>query len=200
MGDYSAHVLDRGRQEIGQHREHTSGLVLEATRLSGSVGFLAGKAFLVYISNVYDNLPTDEVASIRGRNYLVEVCSYLPTADADAIAARFGLPHDQLPALATRLLRIGPELLSESLAGQFADTGQAVLFRQATWEALRLAERYVLLEGLDTYQLTPSVTGEALSPLLSAEGGVRKDRSNRALSRVRHPPPPPLPFRPRVTP
>jgi hypothetical protein len=181
MGDYSAHVLDRARQEIGQHREHTSGLVLEATRLSGSVGFLAGKAFLVYISNVYDNLPTDEVASIRGRNYLVEVRSYLPAADADAIAARFGA-GDQLPSLITRLLRIGPELLSESLPGQFPDTGQAVLFWQATWQALRLAERYVLLEGLDTYQLTPAVTGEVLRPLLSAEGDVRMHVSNGALA------------------
>ena len=182
MGDYSAHVLDRARQEIGQHREHTSGLVLEATRLSGSVGFLTGKAFLVYISNVYDNLPTDEVASIRGRNYLVEVRSYLPAADADAIAARFGLPRDQLSSLAARLVRIGPELLSESLPGQFADTGQAVLFWQATWQALRLAERYVLLEGLDTYQLTPSMTGEVLRPLLSAEGDVRMHVSNGALA------------------
>jgi len=181
MGDYSAHVLDRARQEIGQHREHTSGLVLEATRLSGSLGFLAGKAFLVYISNVYDNLPTDEVASIRGRNYLVEVRSYLPAADADAIAARFGA-GDQLPSLITRLLRIGPELLSESLPGQFPDTGQAVLFWQAAWQALRLAERYTLLEGLDTYQLTPAVTGEVLGPLLSAVGDVRMHVSNGALA------------------
>src|SRR5260221_12291141 len=80
MGDYSAHVLDRARQEIGQHREHTSGLVLEATRLSGSVGFLAGKAFLVYISNVYDNLPTDEAASIRARTYPAGVRPSPPTA------------------------------------------------------------------------------------------------------------------------
>jgi len=182
MGDYSPRVLERARQEIGRHREHTSGLVLEATRLSGSVGFLAGKAFLVYISNVYDNLPTDEVAAIRGRNYLVEVRSYLPAAAADAIVARFGLPRDQLPALAARLVRIGPELLSESLPGQFPDTGQAVLFWQATWEALRLAERYVLLEGLDTYQLTPTVTGEVLRPLLSAEGDVRMHVSNGSLA------------------
>src|SRR5260221_5599224 len=98
MGDYSAHVLDRARQEIGQHREHTSGLVLEATRLSGSVGFLAGKAFLDYISNEYDNLPTDEGASIRGRNYLVEGRSYHPAADAEATAPRFGVPPAQLPA------------------------------------------------------------------------------------------------------
>src|SRR6185437_1739220 len=46
MGDYSAHVLDRARQEVAHHGNHVSGLVLEATRLTGSVGFLAGKAFL----------------------------------------------------------------------------------------------------------------------------------------------------------
>ena len=56
IGDYSAHVLDRARQEVAHYGDHVSGLVLEATRLSGSVGFLAGKVFLVYISNVYDNL------------------------------------------------------------------------------------------------------------------------------------------------
>jgi hypothetical protein len=182
MGDYSPHVLDRARQEVGQHSERISGLVLEATRLSGSVGFLAGKAFLVYISNVYDNLPTDEVASIGGRNYLVQVRSYLPAAEADAIAARFGLPRADLAVLTGRLLRIGPELLSESQQERFADTGQAVLFWQALWQALRQAERYVLLEGLDTYQLTPAVTGEILRPLLSAEGDVRMHVSNGTLA------------------
>ncbi|HEX4830365.1 MAG TPA: hypothetical protein VH478_04650 [Trebonia sp.] len=182
MGDYSAHVLDRARQEIGQHAEHTSGLVLEATRLSGSVGFLAGKAFLVYISNVYDNLPTDEVASISGRNYLVQVRSYLPADAAGAIAGRFGMDPGQLPALTGRLLRIGPELLAESVPEWFGDTGAAVQFWQAVWESLRQAERYLLLEGLDTYQVTPSVTGEILRPLLSAEGDVRMQVSNGTLA------------------
>jgi hypothetical protein len=182
MGDFSAHVLERARQEIGQHREHTSGLVLDATRLSGSVGFLAGKTFLVYISNVYDNLPADEVASIGGRSYLVQVRSYLPAQDAIAIEQRFGVAREQLPALTGRLLRIGPELLSESVPERFRDTGQAVLFWQAIWDALRQAERYLLLEGLDTYRLTPSVTGEILRPLLSAEGDVRMHVSNGTLA------------------
>src|SRR5580704_326983 len=73
MGDYSAHVLDRAREAVAHHGDHVSGLVLEATRLSGSVGFLSGKTFLVYISNVYDNLPSDEMAVILGRFYLVQV-------------------------------------------------------------------------------------------------------------------------------
>jgi len=182
MGDYSAHVLDRARQEVAHHGDHVSGLVLEATRLSGSVGFLAGKAFLVYISNVYDNLPSDEVAVIRGRTYLVQTRSYLAGPAADAIAARFELKRTEIAQLTERLLRIGPELLAESQPDKFPDTGQAVLFWQAVWESLRQAERYVPLEGLDTYRITPAVTGEILRPLLAAEGEVRMHVSNGALS------------------
>jgi hypothetical protein len=182
MGDYSAHVLDRARHEVAHHGDHVSGLVLEATRLSGSVGFLAGKAFLVYISNVYDNLPSDEIATILGRMYLVQTRSYLPGATADGIASRFGLKRAELAQLTGRLLRIGPELLAESQPDKFPDTGQSVLFWQAVWDALRQAERYVPLEGLDTYRITPSVTGEILRPLLAAEGEVRMHVSNGALS------------------
>jgi hypothetical protein len=182
MGDYSSHVLERARAEVRGHGDRVSGLVLEATRLSGSVGFLAGKAFGVYISNVYDNLPTDEVAAIRGRVYLVQARSFLPGPAADEIAARFGLRRAELPQLTERLLRIGPELLAESLPDRFCDTGQAVLFWQAVWDALRQAERYVPLEGLDTYPITPALTGEILRPLLIAEGDLRMHVSNGALS------------------
>ena len=182
MGDYSAHVLDRARQAVAHHGDHVSGLVLEATRLTGSVGFLAGKAFLVYMSNVYDNLPSDEVATIGGRVYLVQVRSFLPGQAADEIAARFGLRRANLAQLTERLVRIGPELLAESVPDQFGDTGQAVLFWQAVWAALRQAERYVPLEGLDTYRITPAVGGEILRPLLSAAGDIRMHVSNGALS------------------
>ena len=48
--------------------------------------------------------------------------------------------------------------------------------------ALRQAERYVPFEGLDTYQITPALTGEILRALLAAEGDVRMHVSNGALS------------------
>src|SRR6516164_2649804 len=182
IGDFSAHVLDRARQAVAHHGDHVSGLVLEATRLSGSIGFLAGKAFLVYISNVYDNLPSDEVSVIRGRVCLVQVRSFVTSEAADAIAGQFGLTRAEVASLTERLLRIGPELLSESLPEKFADTGQAVHFWQAVWAAVRQAERYVPLEGLDTYQVTPSLTGEIPRPLLAAAGDVRMHVSNGALS------------------
>jgi hypothetical protein len=182
MGDYSPHVLERARKAVAHHGERVSALVVEATRPTITLGFLAAKAFLVYISNVYDNLPTDEVACIHGRTYQVQTQAYLTDDDADLIAGRFGISRAGLVPLIDRLLRIGPELLSESAPGQFADPGQAVSFWRAVWEALRLAERYVPLEGLDSYLVSPSLTGEILRPLIEAEGEVRMHVSNGALS------------------
>jgi hypothetical protein len=182
MGDYSPHVLDRARHAVAHHSERISALVVEATRPAITLGFLAGKAFLVYISNVYDNLPTDEVARIGGRTYLVETQAFLADADADVIADRFSTQKDRLAPLIDRLLRIGPELLSESAPEHFADPGQATSFWQAVWEALRLRERYAPLEGLDRYQVMPSLTGEILRSLIEAAGDVRMHVSNGALS------------------
>jgi hypothetical protein len=181
MGDYSPHVLERARQEVAHHGQRVSALVVEATRPSVTLGFLSGKAFLVYISNVYDNLPTDEVAAIGGRNYLVETQGYLSEDDAAAIAGQFSLSRQELVPLIDRLLRIGPELLSESAPSHFASPVEAVSFWREVWAALRLRERYVPLQGLDSYQLCPGLTGETLRPLLEAEGDVRMAVSNGAL-------------------
>jgi len=181
MGDYSPHVLERAHQAVAHHGEKVSALVVEATRPAVTLGFLAAKAFLVYISNVYDNLPTDELASIHGRTYQVQTQAFLTEEDAEEIAGRFGTSRDGLVPLIDRLLRIGPELLSESSPAQFAGPGQAVAFWQAVWAALRLRERYVPLEGLDSYQVGPSLTGEILRPLIEGQGDVRMHVSNGAL-------------------
>ncbi len=182
MGDYSAHVLDRARHTVRAHGSRVSALVLDATRPQHTLGFLAGQAFLVYISNVYDNLPADEVASIQGRPYLVEVRAYLPDDDAAAIAGRLGLPPGELGTLVQRLLRLGPELLAEAAPGTLPSAGDAVALWRDTWAALRLAERYLPLDGLDAYQVTPSLSGEILRPLLGSTGDIRMHVSNGALA------------------
>src|SRR5207237_10488992 len=102
MGDYSPHVLERARQAVAHHAERVSALVVEATRPSVTLGFLAGKAFLVYISNVYDNLPTDELACIHGRTYQVETQAFLTEEDADLIAGQLGASRAELVPLIDR--------------------------------------------------------------------------------------------------
>ncbi|HEV3288642.1 MAG TPA: hypothetical protein VG123_06590, partial [Streptosporangiaceae bacterium] len=154
----------------------------DATRPQQTLGFLRGKAFCVYISNVYDNLPTDDVASIRGHPYLVEVRACLRRADAARIARRYHTRPGELAALIHRLLRLGPDLLAEAAPTRFPATRDAVAFWQETWSALRLQERYVPLDGLDAYQVTPAITGEILRPLLESCGDARMHVSNGALA------------------
>src|SRR5580693_3711100 len=115
MGDYSPHVLERARQAVAHHAERISALVVDATRPSITLGFLAGKAFLVYISNVYDNLPTDELACIHGRTYQVQTQAFLTDDDADLIAGQFGLDRPAISKLIDRLLRIGPDFSASQL-------------------------------------------------------------------------------------
>jgi hypothetical protein len=182
MGDYSPHVLERAMKTVAHHGDHVNALVVDATRPATSLGFLRGKVFLAYISNVYDNLPCDELARIGGRNYQVEVRAYLSAAEAARIAETFSIPPGQLPDVVRKLLKLGPELLSEALSQHFASVDAAVTFWREVWAALRLQERYVPLEGLDLYQVSPDMTGEVLRSQLESYGDIRVHVNNGALS------------------
>lgn len=182
MCDYSAHVLDLARETVAEHTARVSSFALEATRPCTSLGFLRQKASLVYISNVYDNLPSDEVAQLGGRTYSVQIRAYLPGEDAAELASSASASVAELPGLVHKLLRLGPLLLVEACPAHFPDLDSAVRFWRHAWSSLRLEERYVPLAGLDTYQLTDVVTGEALRPLLESGGDVRMHVNNGAVA------------------
>jgi hypothetical protein len=182
MGDYSPHVLELARKNVAHHAEHVSSLVLDALRPTQTLGFLRYKAFLVYISNVYDNLPTDEVVRIGGHLFQVEIRAGLARADADTLAASVNAPTSALPDLIARLLRLGPELLAEVLPEHFPTPTAAVTFWRAAWDGLRLDERYVPLVELDTYEIAPEVGGELLRPIVEANGDLRMHISNGAAT------------------
>ncbi|MDD7964433.1 class I SAM-dependent methyltransferase [Actinomycetospora lemnae] len=182
MCDYSPHVLERARATVADHAEHVSSFVTDATSPRAVLGFLQFKVFLIYISNVYDNLPSDEVAQLGGRTYLVESRAFLPADAAADLAALAGVRTDELAGLVATLLRLGPALLAEAQPGRFPDTAAAVAFWRRTWAAVRLAERYVGLAGLDSYDLSPTVNGEALRPLLESGADLRMHVSNGAVA------------------
>jgi len=182
MCDYSQHVLDLAGETVARHASHISSLALDATRPRTSLGLLRGKIFLFYVSNVYDNLPTDEVAQLGGQAYLVQTRGYLPPAGAAELAASVSARPEDLPGLVRKLLRLGPALLPDAAPGQVGDVDAAVSFWRAAWSRLRLEERYVPLGGLDLYPLAPSVSGEMLRPLLESGADIRMQVSNGALA------------------
>ena len=182
MCDYSPYVLDLARETVAAHASHVSSVALDAMRPSTSLGFLRGRIFLLYISNVYDNLPTDEVAQLGGQSYFVHTRAYFPAAAAADLAASVSAVPEQLPGLVRRLLRLGPALLADAAPAHVSDLDAAVRFWQQAWSALRLEERYVPLTGLDLYHLAPSTTGEELRPLLESGADVRMHVSNGAVA------------------
>lgn len=182
MGDYSPHVLELARNNVAHHGEHISSLALDALRPTETLGFLRYKAFLVYISNVYDNLPTDEIVRIGGHLYQVQVRAVLGAAAAETLASSVNARPEQLADLVARLLRLGPELLAEVLPEHFPTPMDGVTFWRAAWEALRLEERYVPLVELDTYQIAPDIGGELLRPIVEANGDLRMHASNGAAA------------------
>lgn len=182
MCDYSPHVLELARATTVDHDDKVSSFVLDATAPLTALGFLTYKAFLVYISNVYDNLPTDEVAQLGGRTYSVQTRAYVSEPDAAELAASISASVEELPALVGRLLRLGPALLADAAPARFADVDAVVAFWRRVWSALRLTERYVPLAGLDLYQVSPTISGEVLRPLLESGADVRMHVNNGAMS------------------
>ncbi|MGH3932730.1 MAG: hypothetical protein ACRDTF_22460, partial [Pseudonocardiaceae bacterium] len=187
MCDYSPHVLVVARTAVAHHAEHISSVVLDATQPRTALGFLRYKVFLVYISNVYDNLPTDEVAQIGGRTYLVQSRAYLPTDAATELGKLVStlqkpIQPDDVPELIRKLLLLGPSLLAEALPEHFPAVDAAVDFWRRSWAAVRMEERYLPLGGLDLYQIAPTVSGEMLRPLLESGADIRMHVNNGAVA------------------
>jgi hypothetical protein len=84
--------------------------------------------------------------------------------------------------LIERLLRLGPDLLAEAAPEHLRNVDAAVSLWREIWTALRLEERYAPMEGLDSYRVSPSLTGEILRPLLGSSGDIRMHVSNGALA------------------
>src|SRR5262249_31599261 len=154
----------------------------DATGPRTALGFLGYKVFLVYISNVYDNLPSDEVAQIGGRTYIVQSRAYLPAAAAAEIAGLISARPDQVPELLGQLLRLQPALLAGALPAFFPSVESAVEFWRRSWAVVRLEERYLPLTGLDLYQIAPTVSGENLRPLLESGAAIRMHVNNGAVA------------------
>ena len=139
LGDYSMPILDRAMAAVRGHPE-VSFIALDALNPIKTLSFLRYKILHVHLTNLYDNLPHDEIVRRDGRFYLVEARAYLSAPDAARIAEAFDLPVAGLPQTVGKFLDIGPDY--------FGDQRRGVAWWQGVWGALRLEERLVGLEDL----------------------------------------------------
>ena len=159
LGDYSLPTLDRAMSAVGAHQNVVSAIAMDALNPMRALSFLRYKILYIHLTNVYDNLPVDELVRRDGRLYLVEVRPYLPLGVAQALCAAHGLAPADLPATVTRLLEVGPDL--------FGDRARGVAFWRQLWDGLRLEERLRLLEGIADAPLPPGLAPEHLEDLLA---------------------------------
>ncbi len=174
LGDYSMPVLERAAALLERHRDLVSVLGMDALNPLKALAFLRYRVLYVHLTNVYDNLPVDELVRRDGRLHLVEVRGYLPRAAAERIAAELGLDVAALPPLIERLLEAGPEAVG--------DRERGVAFWRAVWDALRLEERLRGLAGVADVPLPAGIHASHLEDLLAvAPDDVRFHLSRGAL-------------------
>ncbi|PYS54313.1 MAG: hypothetical protein DMG13_09055 [Acidobacteria bacterium] len=161
LADYSVTTLDAAQQTVQDHRELASFLAVDALDPFKSLSFLRYKVLYIHLTNVYDNLPTDELVTRDGRLYFVEVRSYVSFGEAARISETFSVPPAEFTRTVNRLLEAGPQHLSLS------DVQQSVGFWRAVWDAIRLEERFVAIEGVSEAPLPPGIRPSQLENFIA---------------------------------
>ena len=142
LADYSMPTLNRAAETVCNHRELSSFLAVDALDPFKSLSFLRFKILSIHLTNVYDNLPTDEIVVRDGKMFFVEVRSYIPTAAAGRISEAFGISPSEFQRTVQRLLEVGPTHVHPS------GVEKGVEFWRAVWDAMRLEERFIAIETI----------------------------------------------------
>jgi hypothetical protein len=142
LADYSMPTLNRAMEAVREHRELASFLAVDALDPFKSLSFLRYKVLSIHLTNVYDNLPTDEVVVRDGKLYVVEARAYVPTTAAARICEAFGIPVSEFGRTVNRLIEVGPQHLHQ------AGVERGVAFWRSAWDAIRLEERFIAIQSI----------------------------------------------------
>ncbi len=174
MGDYSLETLDMSRPAVKEHLQLCSFLALDALNPLKTLSFLRHKILYIHSTNMYDNLPDEEIMRRNGEFYYVHVRAYVPMRDAVQISEKFKIPVDGIRAAAEKLLAIGPDFAGDRTCG--------MSFWADLWKAIRLEEKMVAFEDLPDLMLPNGLDVPRLEDILTeAPGDLRFHLSSGAL-------------------
>jgi hypothetical protein len=149
MADYSPHVLQRATQRLAGYGDIVDGLELDFRNPIHGLGHLRDKVLFAHTSNLYDNLPTDELMRVGERAYEPLVRASITPGEIVELASKHGVPQERLVSTIQRVLRQGPE--------SFGDTAQGVRFWSDVWDAVHLEEIYVEIAAPASMRIAPSI-------------------------------------------
>ena len=179
LGDYSLSTLDRSRPAVKKHIDLCSFIGLDALDPTKALSFLRHKVLHVHSSNMYDNLPDEEVVWRDNRLYWVQVRAYLRPEDAARIGNDCGVAFTDVVRTIKRLLEVGADSLPEH------DKGMA--FWREIWNAIRFEERLVDALDLPDAELPAGLSYTQMEDFLrDAPGELRFHLSSGALESFRN--------------
>lgn len=179
LGDYSLSTLDRSRSAVKKHIDLCSFIGLDALDPTKALSFLRHKVLHVHSSNMYDNLPDEEVVWRDNRLYWVQVRAYIAREAAERIGDECGVVHADVVRTIKRLLEVGADSLPEH------DKGMA--FWRAIWNAIRFEERLVDALDLPDAELPAGLSYPHMEDFLKdAPGELRFHLSSGALESFRN--------------
>ncbi|HUA19705.1 MAG TPA: hypothetical protein VMB25_13240 [Bryobacteraceae bacterium] len=179
LGDYSLATLDMSRPAVEEHADLCSFLVLDAVNPLKTLSFLRHKVLQVHATNVYDNLPDEEVVRRDGRLYFVQVRAYVPMTEVVRLSTEFDVPIDRMRSTVDRLLSGSADFLGDSARG--------VAFWMEIWKAVRLEERLVLVEDLPDFPFPEGLDAAKVEDILqNAPADFRFHLSSGALESFIH--------------
>ena len=161
LGDYSPDTLARACASLARHKDHIVPAPLDALNPYKALSAYRFKVMYVHLTNVYDNLPFDDLIRRDGKLYLVEVRAYLSAAAVERLTADFGIEKADLTGAMQRLLEGGPDA-----AFPPGNYEKGVSFWRAFWDAFRLEERLRQLDDREETHVPPGLNWSHLQDLL----------------------------------
>jgi len=158
MGDYSLDTLNKAKPNVAKHIDQCRFIQLDAINPIKSLGDLRHKILQVHLTNVYDNLPDEEVVRRDGKLYFVQVRAYISDAAVNSIGGKYGIPPELFRDRVYHMLESG----FDSLGGP----EHGVPFWQELWAAVRLEERLVQLEDLPEFPFPEGLDAGRLEDIL----------------------------------
>ena len=140
LGDFSDDTLAMTRPAMADHLDKCSFVPLDALNPIKTLARFRHKLLYVHSTNMYDNLPDEELVRRDDKLYFVHQRAFLPGRDARKLALDFDLAVDDLRPAIDRLLEGRQDFLG--------DKDRGMRFWMQLWPAIKLEERLASMEDL----------------------------------------------------